>query len=107
MSLKRSAGTIKCRYPYMLQMEQLQSPTSIFAGATTSKRTRPQWQPPKCVAMGATPLVLVFLCRQISDQRKQTFLGAGRFHIGDVFAIDDESRDTVDAIALHQFIGPL
>ena len=41
-SLKRSAGTIKCKYPNLLQMEQLQSATSSFAGAITSKRTRPQ-----------------------------------------------------------------
>jgi hypothetical protein len=32
-------------------MEQLQSATSSFAGAITSKRTRPQWQPPVWVRM--------------------------------------------------------
>jgi hypothetical protein len=32
-----------------LHIEQLQSPTSSFAGALTSKRTRPQWQPPLCL----------------------------------------------------------
>ena len=34
-------------------MEQLQSFTSKRAGACTSKRTRPQWQPPLCVTMAA------------------------------------------------------
>jgi hypothetical protein len=40
--LNRSAGTIKCKYPHLLQIEQLQSVTSSLAGAVTSKRTRPQ-----------------------------------------------------------------
>src|SRR5882757_798776 len=86
-------------------MEQLQSATSSFAGATTSKRTRPQWQPPVCVRI--FPLVLVLLRRQIADQRQQTLLAIGRTHVGDVFAVDDESRNTFDSIALYQFVGSL
>ena len=33
--------------------EQSQSVTSKRAGATTSNLTRPQWQPPVCVTIGA------------------------------------------------------
>src|SRR5712692_1362613 len=32
-------------------MEQLHSSTVIAAGAVTSKRTRPQWQPPACTTI--------------------------------------------------------
>src|SRR5678815_1848059 len=46
---KRVAGTIRCRKPLMRQIEQLQSSTSSAAGASTSNRTRRQWQPPRCV----------------------------------------------------------
>jgi hypothetical protein len=48
-SRKREAGTIRCRKPVMRQIEQLQSSASMAAGASTSKRTRRQWQPPRCV----------------------------------------------------------
>lgn len=41
-SLKRAAGTIKCRQPDLLQIEQLHSQRRMRAGARTSKRTRPQ-----------------------------------------------------------------
>jgi len=34
-------------------MEQSQSLTCKRAGATTSNLTRPQWQPPLCVIIGA------------------------------------------------------
>src|SRR5688500_3613550 len=40
---------MRCRKPLIAQSEQLQSSASIRAGASTSKRTRPQWQPPVCV----------------------------------------------------------
>src|SRR5271157_6545987 len=55
-SLKRSAGTMRCRNPTLLQIEQLHSSTCNCAGATTSNRTRPQWQPPLCVIIQATLL---------------------------------------------------
>src|SRR6478672_462569 len=44
---KRAAGTIRWRKPVIRQIEQLQSSASMSAGASTSKRTRPQWQPPR------------------------------------------------------------
>src|SRR5258705_402396 len=37
---------MRCRYPDLLQIEQLHSDTRILAGARTSNRTRPQWQQP-------------------------------------------------------------
>src|SRR6266853_2769692 len=37
---------MRCRYPDLLQIEQLHSDTRISAGARTSNRTRPQWHPP-------------------------------------------------------------
>ena len=46
------------RQPEFAQMEQLQSDTSISAGAWISKRTRPQWQPPEwriMAVMGLPP----------------------------------------------------
>src|SRR5436190_6488800 len=46
---KRAAGTIRCRKPLMRHREQLQSCTCNCAGASTSKRTRRQWQPPRWV----------------------------------------------------------
>src|SRR5690606_10643925 len=51
-SRKRAAGTIRCRKPPMRQIEQLQSSTCRSRGASTSKRTRPQWQLPTWVANG-------------------------------------------------------
>src|SRR5690606_15086797 len=52
-SRKRAAGTIRCRKPVIRQIEQLQSSTCRSRGASTSKRTRPQWQLPWWVANGA------------------------------------------------------
>src|SRR6266481_9392780 len=40
-----SGGTIRCRIPFLVQIEQLQSVTEARS-AVTRKRTRPQWQPP-------------------------------------------------------------
>src|SRR5262249_9174760 len=48
MSSKRSGGTIKCRIPFLVQIEQLQSTTDARS-AVTRKRTRPQWQPPSMI----------------------------------------------------------
>src|SRR5258708_1289212 len=44
---------MRCRYPDLLQIEQLHSDTRISAGARTSKRTRPQWQPPVWRVIGS------------------------------------------------------
>src|SRR5262245_48778087 len=48
MSSKRSGGTIKCRIPFLVQIEQLQSTTDARS-AVTRKLTRTQWHPPSMV----------------------------------------------------------
>jgi hypothetical protein len=52
ISRNRDAGTIRCRKPVIVQIEQLHSSTSGAAGASTSKRTRRQWQPPRWMMLG-------------------------------------------------------
>src|SRR5262245_34921176 len=47
-SSKRSGATIKCRIPFLVQIEQLQSITDARS-AVTRQRTRPQWHPPSIV----------------------------------------------------------
>src|SRR6478735_547039 len=64
---KRAAGTIRCRKPVIRHSEQLQSCTCRFAGASTSKRTRRQWQPPRWVTRSmAVSLALVALALGIA-----------------------------------------
>src|SRR5215475_13929702 len=46
---KRSGGTIRCKNPFLLQIEQLHSVT-CDRSAVTRKRTRPQWQLPNIVS---------------------------------------------------------
>src|SRR5450759_5541236 len=95
----------------MLHMEQLQSAVSSVAGASTSNRTRPQWQPPACVTITAVRarslrrplLMLVLLSRQIVNQGHQALRAPGCAHIGYEFAVDHKGRNAVDAVALHQF----
>src|SRR5262245_5549830 len=48
MSSNSSRGTIKCRKPFLRQIEQLHSVTRARS-AVTRKRTRPQWHPPAMV----------------------------------------------------------
>src|ERR1035441_1619630 len=99
----------------MLHMEQLQSAVSSVAGASTSNRTRPQWQPPACVTITAVRarslrrplLMLVLLSRQIVNQGHQALRAPGCAHIGYEFAVDRKGRNAVDAVALHQLIGSL
>src|SRR4051812_2962939 len=53
-------GTMACRIPFLVQMEQLQSTTCVTSKSTsTSKRTSPQWQPPVNVfiTIAASPSV--------------------------------------------------
>lgn len=42
---------MRWRKPDFEQMEQLQSPHSSVSGASTSKRTAPQWHPPSCITL--------------------------------------------------------
>src|SRR5258708_4482809 len=44
-----SGATIKCKKPFLLQIEQLHSVTRDKS-AVTRNRTRPQWQPPDIVS---------------------------------------------------------
>jgi hypothetical protein len=46
---KRSGGTIRCKNPFLLQIEQLHSVT-CDRSAVTRKHTRPQWQLPDIVS---------------------------------------------------------
>src|SRR6478735_4283197 len=64
---KRAAGTIRCRKPVIRHSEQLQSCTCRSAGASTSKRTRRQWQPPRWVTRSmAVSLALVALALRVA-----------------------------------------
>src|SRR5579883_3239284 len=56
-SSKRSGGTIRCRMPFLVQMEQLHTVTPSRS-AVTRKRTRPQWHPPCIVFIGSRLLTL-------------------------------------------------
>src|SRR5258708_39035409 len=54
-SSNRSGGTIRCRNPFFVQIEQLQSVTRVRS-AVTRNRTRRQWHPPSIVLSMVTPL---------------------------------------------------
>src|SRR6185437_13534873 len=65
MSSKRSGGTIRCRMPFLVQIEQLQIVT-LSRSAVTRKRTRPQWHPP-CIDRMA---LLVVILREQPELRR-------------------------------------
>src|SRR6185437_13277308 len=72
-SLKRSARTMRCRYPALLHIEQLHSETSALAGASASNLTRPQWQPPRCVTSGCSDMsrqLLFVMAAALSSTRR-------------------------------------
>src|SRR5690242_7747420 len=48
MSSNCSGGTIRCRKPFLVQIEQLHSVTRSRS-VVTRKRTRPQWHPPSWI----------------------------------------------------------
>src|ERR1700730_18857752 len=58
-SSNRSGGTIRCRNPFFVQIEQLQSVTRVRS-AVTRNRTRRQWHPPSIVLSMVTPLSPAF-----------------------------------------------
>src|SRR5215469_8932462 len=53
-SSNRSGGTIRCRNPFLAQIEQLQSVTRVRS-AVTRNRTRPQWREPLLVLSEVVP----------------------------------------------------
>src|SRR5262245_19366831 len=63
MSSNCSGGTIRCRIPFLVHIEQLHSLTRARS-AVTRKRIRPQWHPPSMVVSIVDPLVLVSLPEQ-------------------------------------------
>src|SRR6266511_4696879 len=86
-SSKRSGGTIRCRIPFLVHIEQLQS-LADARSAVTRNRTRPQWQPPSMVLSilvaseiilpGARDLALRSLAKQanLPRDRKSTRLNS-------------------------------
>ena len=52
-------------------------------------------------------LVLVFLRREVVDQRQQAIRATRRAYVGHVFAVHDEGRNPLDAIALLQLVRAL
>jgi hypothetical protein len=85
-----------CRFLRYVLKEQSHSTTSRCAGAVTSNRTRPQWQPPVRVRIIFRPdrlLVFVLLSGEITEQGHQAIRTAGHRHIRDVFAVHDEHGD--------------
>src|SRR6516162_9728564 len=62
-SSNRSGGTIRCRNPFLAQIEQLQSVTRVRS-AVTRNRTRPQWHPPSMVLSMVVPSILRSLAKQ-------------------------------------------
>src|SRR5437016_9470629 len=74
---------MRWRNPALAQIEQLHSATVISAGAATSKRTRPQWQPPawRTVAGAAAPIARNYswgspAMSQIHDMFQTTIAGS-------------------------------
>src|SRR5262245_66297451 len=55
MSSNCSGGTIRCRNPFLVHIEQLQSVTRARS-AVTRNRTRPQWHPPSMVLSMVVPI---------------------------------------------------
>src|SRR5262245_3285872 len=74
-SSKRSGGTIRCRIPFLVHIEQLQSVTRSRS-AVIRNRTRPQWQPPSIVlSMVVTfeitlPACVDLIFRSLAEQTK-------------------------------------
>src|SRR5215469_2833705 len=56
-SSNASGGTMRCKNPFLLQIEQLHCVTRDRS-AVTRKRTRPQWQPPWYVCNAKSPASL-------------------------------------------------
>src|SRR5262245_51523868 len=63
MSSTRSGGTSRCRNPFSVHIEQLQSVTRVRSAATRN-RTRPQWHPPSIVLSMVVRSVLRSLSKQ-------------------------------------------
>src|SRR5215510_15659651 len=63
-SSKHSGGTIRCRIPFLVHIEQLQSLTRVRS-AVTRNRTRPQWHPPSIVLSMVVPISPPFLLQTI------------------------------------------
>src|SRR5262252_722096 len=66
-----SGGTIRCRKPFLVHIEQLQSVTRV-SSAVTRNRTRPQWHPPSIVLSMVVCDVIVAAPRSSSRILRRT-----------------------------------
>src|SRR5512134_844293 len=111
-SLNCDFGTMRCRYPVFAHIEQLQSVTEKRAGATTSKRTRPQWHPPLCVIMApsrADPMLRRDRCRRAGRPGEKLPLRNSSLELRDELVRIEVHPDRVgsECIADHVRVGLL